>query len=163
MTAHRLYIAALSLMWATACASIPTAQSAETQAVEDDTSTAIAQLVPKTLKPGECGLFMFTRETPRRFVLFSLAASNQANIMLDESEATLPLTAAGGDIFGQFLTVQTFSNDVESLSLRLTPGDLIENGQRVPVASLIRTTADGWEVITPLQGVRACKPDQLMN
>lgn len=160
MTAYRTLASALALLIAAACATTPTKQVETEIPADQSQANTRPQLSPKDLQAGECGLFLFTRDTPRRFVLFSRAASNQAILFIEDAEITLPLTAAGGDIFGQFLTRQTFSNDTETVNLTLTPGEKIEDGQRIPVASLTRTMADGWDVITPLQGVRACQPDQ---
>ncbi len=161
MTAYRTLASALTLLIAAACATTPADQSETETPVAPNQADTRVQLSPKDLQAGECGLFLFTRGTPRRFVLFSSAASNQAIVFIENKEITLPLTAAGGDIFGQFLTRQTFSNDTETVKLTLSPGEKIEGGQRIPVASLTRTMADGWDVITPLQGVRACQPDQI--
>lgn len=160
MTAQRLLSPFLALTLLSACATTAPSNTEQAQTSAASAANAPVQLAPKDLNTGECALFLFTRDAPRRFVLFSRAASNQAHVIIENQEVTLPLTAAGGDIFGQFLTQQTFANGTETLVLSLTPGEIIENGQRIPVASLTRTMADGWDVITPLQGVRACQPDQ---
>ncbi len=163
MTAHRIFVSLLGFLALAACASTAVTQQENESAAAAPQGDTIMQLSPRDLNPGECALFLFTRDTPRRFVLFSRAASNQASIMLENEEVTLPLTAAGGDILGQFLTRQTFSNGSETINLTLTPGDVIEDGQRIPVASLTRSVPDGWDVITPLQGVRACQPEKSAN
>ena len=73
----------------------------------------------------------------------------------------LSRTALGGDVFGQQLTEQDFvTADGRSIELRMTPGDQLIGGQRIPEASLTLVDAEGWKTLIPLAGVSACQPDR---
>ncbi|MEZ6000849.1 hypothetical protein [Hyphomonas sp.] len=117
-------------------------------------------LPAQTLKPGKCGLFLWTRDEPRHFVLFFTAGEATAEAILDGRRQALTIDSQEGDVFGQFLTRMAFRKpDGNPVSLTLSPGEEIEGGRRVPLARLIYNNAEGWEIITPLTGLTACQPE----
>ncbi len=119
----------------------------------------IRELSPQQLKPGTCGLFLWTIGTPRRFVFFSEAASPTAKAYLGESESVLTLVASRGDVFGEFLTEAEY-HSAEGMDVRLSivPGEMLEDGQRVSSGSLVLKDMAGWESVFPVAGLRACMP-----
>jgi hypothetical protein len=146
------------LVFLGACASSGTAPVSDTHAAAPD--AAVTSLPAQSLEPGTCGLFLWTRDEPRHFVLFYPAGDPTAEAIIDARRQTLNVDSQDGDVFGQFLTRMAFSRpDGNPVMLTLTPGEEIEGGRRVPLARMIYNNADGWEIITPLTGLTACQPE----
>lgn len=120
-------------------------------------------LAPQSLEIGECGLFLWRVSGEPTFIFFSKAASGQARMLIGNEETVLAQAGAGGDIFGQFTTEQTWQAADPPVTVRLSvePGEALIDGQRVPAGRLRVTDAAGWETIIPVAGVRACmeRPD----
>lgn len=117
-------------------------------------------LGPQTLAPGECGLFLWSQTDVSKFIFFSRALSDSAVFAQGEDPVSLSQTLAGGDIFGQFNTRMTYvSNDGRQLELSVTPGELLDGGQRIEQGLLSLTDREGWLTKLPVLGVRACQPE----
>ena len=141
-----------------ACASSGTAPA--TDAPSSAAEPVEYSLPAQTLEPGKCGLFLWTRDEPRHFVLFFTAGDSTAEAILDGRRQTLTVDSQNGDVFGQFLTRMAFSKpDGNLVTLTIAPGEEIEGGRRVPLARLIYDNAEDWEIITPLTGLTACQPE----
>ncbi|MBA3070120.1 MAG: hypothetical protein FP825_16750 [Hyphomonas sp.] len=154
-----ILVAALVL---TACAGTPrttTAETAQATAAAID-SVPAGGLPPQRLEPGQCGLFLWGMSAPRKFVFFSEATSGTALALLDDMPQKLRMTSAAGDVFGQFLTDMEFQDAAtgRSVHILINPGEPLEGGQRVDTGNLLVRSADGWETILPVTGVRACMP-----
>lgn len=123
--------------------------------VEAPTSGLTAQ----QLRTGECGLFLWTKGLPNTLIFFSKAGTNAALIKSNNAEEPATLIRVEGDIFGQFMTRQTYqtSNNV-IVSLSFSAGKTMEDGQRIDNGRLTRRSTEGWETIIPVVGVRACQP-----
>ena len=116
-------------------------------------------LPPQELQVGECGLFLWTRREQPQFVFFSKSGEETAKFWTEGREIALDRTGLGGEIFGQQLTEQDFSDAAgKTYELRMTPGDLLVSGQRVPEATITVMDAEGWKTLIPLAGVSACQP-----
>lgn len=152
------YILLLGLAFLGACASTSTAPAADARS---SVSEPVEYSLPaQTLEPGKCGLFLWTRDEPRHFVLFFPAGDPSAEAIVDGRRQTLRVDSQEGDVFGQFLTRMAFSRpDGGAVTLTLSPGEEIEGGRRVPLARMINNNAEGWEIITPLTGLIACQPE----
>jgi uncharacterized protein YfaS (alpha-2-macroglobulin family) len=70
------------------------------------------------------------------------------------------VTAAGGEVFGQFVSQLKFADTAAGREVEVTlkPGEVLEGGQRVDSGNIVIRTAEGWETILPVTGVRACIP-----
>ena len=152
------YILLSGLAFLGACASSGTAPAADAPA---SASEPVAYSLPaQTLEPGKCGLFLWTRDEPRHFVLFFSAGGAAAEAIVDGRRQTLRIDSQDGDVFGQFLTRMTFSmTNGNPVTLTLAPGEEMDGGRRVPLARMIYNNAEGWEIITPLTGLTACQPE----
>lgn len=146
-----------------ACSSAPKPEA--TPASRSSTSQAIAGvpdagLPPQRLAPGKCGLFLWGMSAPRQFVLFAESPAASALVLLDGKPVSLPMTASGGEVFGQFVTEMKFAEAATRTEVKVTlkPGDVLEGGQRVDSGNILYRNADGWETILPVTGVRACMP-----
>lgn len=117
-------------------------------------------LDPQTLGPGDCGMFLWTQTTPRRFVFFARGGSAAARMLVGEETIDLAQTGTGGEIFGQFMTEARYAprSGAPVVDVAVEPGDLLEDGQRISGGLIRLTDAQGWETILPVVGVRACFP-----
>jgi len=117
-------------------------------------------LPPQRLEAGQCGLFLWGMSAPRRFVFFTEGSSGDALVLLGETPTSIPMTSAGGDVFGQFLTRMNFEDPVSKakVTVSIKPGEPLEGGQRVDSGNILFRDAAGWETVLPVTGVRACIP-----
>lgn len=142
-----------------ACMATPTAERSATSSSTATQSVPTDGLAPQTLNAGECGLFLWSRTPPSRFIFFTKAASGTATMLSGEEVRELRLTRQSGEIFGQFTTEQdfAFAADGSNVNLSVTPGEVLENGQRISEGRIVVRDAEGWETILPVLGVRACQ------
>ena len=145
-----------------ACASAPSAKpaAARPSAKSPAAATPADSLPAQTLAAGKCGLFLWTKDEPRRFILFYPAESATAEAIVNGQQTTLSMESQAGDVFAQFMTEMDFRNtDGTPVNLSLQPGELLDGGRRVPTARMISQDKEGWEIITPLTGLTACQPE----
>jgi hypothetical protein len=120
----------------------------------------VGNLPAQDLAAGECALFLWTQGSPRRFIYFSRAGSQTAETMLSETQQTVALVRQGGTLFGQFMTEMDYASiEGETISLRITPGDLVDGGQKISAGRIKLLNDGGWETVIPVTGLRACQPD----
>lgn len=145
----------------TACASAPAAKPvAKVSAAAAAATMPNEGLPPQKLPPGDCGLFLWDMSPPRKFVFFAKASSGDGLVLIGDQPKTLSMATAGGDVFGQFLTIMEFAASAPAQRVRITlkPGEILEGGQRVESGNILFIGADGWETVLPVTGVRACMP-----
>lgn len=134
-----------------------------------DSSAAVASAIrsvpkdglsPQHLEPGQCGLFLWGMSAPRKFVFFKEGTSGDALILVDDVPTSIPMTSAGGDVFGQFMTQMKFAKvgSGETVVATIEPGQPLDGGQRVESGTLLFRDANAWETVLPVTGVRACLP-----
>jgi len=151
-----------------ACASGPsdgpgsaTAQAGgTTQRSRTPAAATVESLPAQTLPAGKCGLFLWTQDEPRHFILFYPAGGAAADAILNGRQEKLKIESQGGEVFTQFMTQMAFrSADGIPVKLTIEPGEIIDGGRRVPAARMISQDGEGWEIITPLAGLTACQPE----
>lgn len=143
-----------------ACASSPDREQASRLPEVPASGETVDSLQAQTLSAGECGLFLWTADSPRRFVFFFQAGNETADAIVDARQVRLSPTSQAGTIFGQFMTNLGFvSPQGLRVNLSMLPGELVEGGQRVSSAQMSIIDTQGWETIVPLVGVRACQPE----
>lgn len=120
---------------------------------------AIGELVPQTLMPGSCGLFLWSQTSPTRFIFFSEASTDKALMNIGGVESPLELISESGDVFGQFMTQMTYRSPAGDVGLSFKSGEILDGGQRIKDGrlSLIRETGQEESTI-PVVGLRACQP-----
>lgn len=140
-----------------ACSAFARNTATEPAAPASETSPG---LPGQTLQPGECGLFLWTRGPVPQFVFFQRGGEEGALALIGEAPTAIERTGFGGDLFGDFLTRQEFVAPGQNFQITLTvePGDAMLDGQRVPTGVMRLTGAEGWTVMQPVSGVRACMP-----
>ncbi len=154
---HALALAGFFLLGA--CVSSPATEPGTAPARNVTEAVPTDGLPPQTLNAGECGLFLWSRTPPSRFIFFTKADSGAATMLNGDEVRELRLTRQAGEIFGQFTTEQdfAFARDGSNVNLTVTPGDVLENGQRISEGRIVVRDAEGWETILPVLGVRACQ------
>lgn len=117
-------------------------------------------LGPQELAPGDCGLFLWSQTDVSKFIFFTRALSDTATFAQTDDPIALTQTLAGGDIFGQFNTRMTYlADDGRQLELTVTPGEILNGGQRIERGLISLTDNQGWQTKLPVLGVRACQPE----
>jgi len=89
------------------CATPPTESSAPIAGEADVTkvSNVLETSLPaQTLDTNECGLFMWSKTDPSKFVFFNKAGENNALFLMAGKTTHIRTVTLGGDIFGQFFT-----------------------------------------------------------
>lgn len=116
-------------------------------------------LQAQELLPGECGLFLWSKTDTSKFIFFSKAITETATLTQGELPVALTQTGAGGDLFGEFNTRTTYrAENGSDVELELTPGEMLDGGQRVRDGLITVTNSAGWLTKLPVLGVRACQP-----
>lgn len=151
-----------AILMLSACASSSdpkSTNSAKALSTIPNVTAPTSGLKAQQLQPGECGLFLWTKGLPNTLIFYSKAGTNTALLKSNDAEQPITLIDASGDIFGQFMTQQTYQapNQV-TVSLNFSAGKAMEDGQRISNGHLTRISAEGWETIIPIVGVRACQP-----
>lgn len=141
------------------CAGVPKIGTASnTQAKPSELSSD--QLSPRSLKPGECGLFVWTADSQKRLVLFSDSKKEQAVWQKGGAETQLSITQKSGVVqFSQYpiQTLRSASGDV--LNLRLRDAQRIDSGARYKGGVLSVTSGDEWERVIPVVALAGCQLD----
>ncbi|MDP3459465.1 MAG: hypothetical protein Q8S09_09340 [Hyphomonas sp.] len=157
----RLFLLASATVLIAACAGGPKPVGGTAKAAASAVSAVPKEgLPPQELKPGQCGLFLWGMSAPRKFVFFKEGTSRTALILVDGVAISIPMTSAGGDVFGQFMTQMKFVSSASGQTVIATiePGQPLDGGQRVESGNLLFRNADAWETVMPVTGVRACLP-----
>jgi len=117
-------------------------------------------LPSQRLEAGDCGLFLWSQTEITRLVFFARASERSAAIFIEGQEKALNLTAARGDIFGQFLTDLAYAtvDEGRAISVTYTPGEELEGGARISGGRISYLDNEGWTRVLPVLGVRACQP-----
>lgn len=117
----------------------------------------VSGLGAQVLAPGECGLFLWSQANLSKLVFFRRAQTSAAALSLSDRRYDLQLVSEGGEVFGQFLTRNEFSDGQGGIvELAFQPGAMLIDGQRTSGGLITHTDAAGWRTIVPVAGVRAC-------
>jgi hypothetical protein len=136
-----------------ACATTTTPTQSKTSETPKDGLSA------RQLANGECGLFVWTAGAERRFILFGQSQKASAVWASDANEILLRVQSQSGSaVQGQFPKQVFISESADQLDLDLREPQSIENGTRYRAGTLTQTAADGWNRVTPVVGLSACKP-----
>lgn len=165
---QRMVFLAVGMLALSACQSATQSSRSHTTRQQAASASAALQVLPESalgpqqLAAGECGLFLWSKTDTSKFIFFSKALSGQALMAQGEDQVALEQTGAGGDIFGQFNTRLQFSTrrSDQTVNLVITPGELLDGGQRIETGLLTTIRADGWQTKLPVLGVRACQENR---
>ncbi|MEQ9316639.1 MAG: hypothetical protein RLN72_12370 [Henriciella sp.] len=113
---------------------------------------------PQTLADDECALFLWSQTDASKFIFFEKAQSGMAKMQIADMAVDVTQTGNRGEIFGQFLTEQSFAGPMgERIEVVVVPGEDLQGGQRVESGRITITTSEGWRTVLPVLGVRACQ------
>ncbi len=150
----RVYILA-AVISVSACASMPGAQNS----VSPQSTERLKGLSGRVLAPNECGLFVWTADSNKQFILFGQSQKARASWLSPSGEIVLGVKSqSGAPSQGQY-PQQIFATQTGgAIKLDLRSPQTIENGTRYQAGTLSRPDAQGWERVTPVVGLSACKP-----
>lgn len=133
-----------------ACANVPK----EENLPFSNAAANINQLPAQTLQAGECGLFVWSADTDRRFILF--AQSQKFTAMFHDGQAgnTLNIIAQDGTPTQKQFPEQSYDS---GQTLRLFKAQAIDGGTRYKAGTISRKDESGWDSITPVIGVSTCR------
>jgi hypothetical protein len=154
-----LIIASLATC-AAACAAVPGGASSSPAPAAP--SGPVASLPPQTLAPGSCGLFLFERRAPRRFVVFEDLNARTVQIVHDGEVFMLGVTEQRGALVTGESFRRVYLDPRRNMTFTLTGrvGEETGSGPRLEDVLLIVQTLDGGRVVRPLGGVRSCGDDR---
>ncbi len=128
------------------------------------TSIAVKQdrLAPRDLESGECGIFVWTADTARRFVFFSRTDSASGSWWGENGEIEVPQIFSDSQPAFEQTPNQTYQlPDGGELLLKLSDPEEVDNGTRYRAGSITQTTANGWDKVIPVSGIAACNVNPL--
>ena len=144
------YIVLCMVLALPACATTPAATQSP------DRSNGLSA---RTLTAGQCGLFVWTGDTQKRFVLFSQSQNGSAAWLSPDGEARLSVKERNGEpAQGQYPAQVYLSENYGELRLRLGEPEAISDGTRYRAGTLTMNDENGWERVTSVVGLAACKP-----
>lgn len=147
------YFTLLAVCFFTACANLPEPQHSPTERERNG-------LTARTLSPGECGLFVWTGDASRRFILFSQSDIKKAAWYGPKGEAELSVTEYSGEISNRQHPVQTLqlmSGDELTVRLNMSGREVVEGGTRYKRGSLTVMQSEAWDKVMPVIGLSTCQ------
>lgn len=132
----------------------------------DTEAEAIAtQLPPQTLASGECGLFIWSADATRRFILFSAAQSGRALWHDGEDVWTLSFEGhSGAPIYDQYpaqdysvISTQTGLQTRRHVSLKLSDAEETDTAMRFKSGRLTVAGPSEWDTVIPVVGLASCQ------
>ena len=140
-----------------ACASLPKTNKPADSA--QGAAQSIQSLSPQTLEKGECGLFVWTSDIEKRFVLFSQSQKPRAVWVSPSGEIELSVSKRSGvPKQGEYPNQSFVTASADTLELNLLRPDPISNGTRYRTGTLTDKDGNGWSRVTPVVGLSVCKP-----
>lgn len=149
-------LALISMAILTGCASLDDPDG-RTQFLPSASTTLKGDLAPRQLSVGECGLFVWSGDFARNFILFSNSRNNEGAWVSENGEERLTLVATDGvPTQGQYPETVYTTSSGKRLSLSLHRAQSITRGTRYKSGTLTETTPEGWDEIKPVVGLSAC-------
>lgn len=116
-------------------------------------------LLPRTLVDGDCGLFVWTGDAQKKFVLFSKSQNKSASWLSPNGEVSLTSKDRRGDATqGQFPSQVFISEKYGELHLNLRDPQPISDGTRYRAGTLTGDSEEGWSRVTSVVGLSVCTP-----
>jgi hypothetical protein len=113
----------------------------------------IASISSKTLAAGECGLYVWTADAYKTFILFA----TPQEISYSQKDKTIALTEVNPK--QPPLASREFKDpEGKDLSLTLLSPEEFDGGIRYKAGRLTSLSDEGWEKVVPVVGLYACQP-----
>lgn len=141
-----------------ACASTPGDTDTRTKTTPTAESTKAGDLSARQMGVGECGLFVWTADEARNFILFSQAGRFRGAWASDKGEESLRIIDQDGNSSQRQYTDTVFqTSNGDKLSLSLRRSQSITGGTRYKAGTLTQTSDAGWDKVIPVVGLSACR------
>jgi hypothetical protein len=156
MEIGRACFKALVLTWflvLSGCVSTPNSAITDIKQERDGLSA-------RNLATGECGVFVWTGDTSRRFILFSQSGKRAAVWDSPDGELALKISEQSGPIKDGQYPKQTFVDPANSdirLTLNLRDSQIIASGTRYKSGTFNIKKADEWDRVIPVVGLSMCQ------
>ncbi len=123
------------------------------------------RLSARDLPRGECGLFVWTADQSRRFILFAQSQKRQAVWAGPTGEVPLLIADQSGQVYQEQFAKQSFattSSDknapiVPNLKLDLRNSEELLDSTRFKAGTLIQIIEDGLERVAPIVALSTCR------
>lgn len=116
-------------------------------------------LPAQSLIPGDCGLFVWTADRLKRFILFSSAQTDNALWAGPDGQVALNITEKKSvPHHGQYPQQDFTTPDNHRLNLKLENPEVVTGGTRFTSGTLKLQTPEAWERITPVVAIATCQP-----
>ncbi len=151
--------AALLLASCESLSSVITPVSTATATVETDLEETLSELAPQRLRAGECGMFLWTRTSERKLVMFSKAVDNGAMVMLNGREQNVPRVSGDGRIVMGYNAQQSYvwRGLFLQVNIEFEQRSGLGRGAVIPTGTIRMSRRDGWEYVVPVGGLIACE------
>lgn len=119
----------------------------------------LEEIPVQRLEPGQCTLFLWTRDSPPRRVFMALQAPAIARVRVAGRVVDLPRVGwEGAAVFGH-PAVQRYAGDGLELTVRIeTDGRSgLVGGAVAPRATIEYRAEGGWETVVPAAGIVGCQ------
>ena len=145
-------------LWVSACASGAAAPPEPPPGAQAGAARAVASLPPQALAEGACGLFLFERRPPNRFVFFEDLDARIVKIVHDGAvHEPGVIEQSGALVTGEsFRRVYLDARGDITFTLTGEVGEETGSGPRLDNVLLTVRTLDRARTVRPLGGVRSC-------
>ena len=137
------------------CGTVSKSTPSQDASTASQNSTANNSLTARNLERGECGLFVWSADQDRRFILFSQSQKSKAVWAGPSGEDKLRITQKSGQVFQEQYTEQTFAP--QNLTLTLKNDESLIDSTRFKGGTLSQIQADGLERISPIAALSICR------
>ena len=154
------FLVAISLLAVSACAETLRPQTRTPYVSLPPQGSAERGLPRQTLPPGDCGVFLFTRERVPVFVLFDHLDAGLIRVWF-EDEIRHVTTDPRRDPPGlgtEYMRQVTIDGETILFSGEMVAPD--GSGATIPAAVMRRTLSNGAEAVVPLSGIWLCQPSE---
>jgi len=160
MKLQNVFTGAVVLLILAGCATTTGASKPVPVAAKSDSPSRDALfgvLSPRKLAVGECGMFLWSRNTERALVFFG-EGRGDARAMIAGQEVNLKRAAVEGrEAFGQFESqTYTAGNERLQIDVKFEHRDGMGRGVIIQPGTLTLINSDGWRTVLPVAGIVAC-------
>ncbi len=149
----RVWLLSLAVFSLAACETITPTPKPEPEAPKPANGLSAQELAA-----GECGLFFWSKSTPRTFVFFQKQGESFAKYYHQGIETSIVADAnIPGFTESSQIDIVYAGQDGVSINVKGKFSQIIEDGVRVPSGSISVEKPDGWQEIIPVSGVYVCR------
>jgi len=128
-------------------------------AEEAELESMLGELPPQRLRAGQCGMFLWSRTSDRKLVMFSKSDDQGAIVMLSGREQNVPRVSGEGKNVLGYSAQQSYvwRGLFLQVNVELDQRPEIGRGAVIPTGTIRISRRDGWEYVLPVGGIVACE------